>query len=150
MSDFLRPDDGGNTMTNSDIERKRANRLRQAMSSRGYGKATAIAAALGVSPAAVTKWTNGKSMSTDHACKMAALLDVSLDWLLMGRNDPDWLLPARLSETERDLIGKIRERPLRVARLLSRLLTEIPIEPRPDESRSLGKSGPPGGRPESA
>jgi len=60
------------------------------------------------------------------------LLDVSLDWLLMGRNSADWLRPNQLSETEADLIGRLRERPARIGQLLIRLTAEIPALPPPE------------------
>lgn len=99
------------------------------MITRGHRKATALAADLNISPAALTKWTQGHSMSVDHACSLAEVLDISLDWFLMGRNGPDWLLPDQLSEAELDLIGKLRERPARVAKLLVVLIHEIPPLP---------------------
>ncbi len=73
-------------------------------------------------------------MSVDHARTLAALLNVSLDWLLMGRNGPDWLRPDQLSELELDLIGKLRERPVRVTKLFIGLTAEIPKVPASDQS----------------
>ena len=66
-------------------------------------------------------------MSLDHVADLAHLLDVSLDWLLMGRNGPDWLRQDQLTAAECDIIEKMRARPPRLAALLSRLLGEIPV-----------------------
>lgn len=96
------------------------------METRGHRKATALAANLNISPAAITKWTQGHSMSIDHACDLAVVLDVSLDWLLMGRNGPDWLRPDELTKVELDLIDQLRARPTRFGHLLNALVREIP------------------------
>ena len=124
-------------MNNQLIDRERGSRIKKAMATRGYRKATALAAALEISPAAVTKWTQGYAMSVDHVRKLAALLDISLDWLLMGRNGPDWLRPDQLSEVELDLVGKLRERPVRIGHLLIRLTAEIPKVPIADRSNRM-------------
>nr|WP_295105377.1 helix-turn-helix transcriptional regulator [uncultured Caulobacter sp.] len=113
-------------MINQRLSKERGTRLRQAMMTRGHRKATALAADLNISPAALTKWTQGHSMSVDHACTLATVLDISLDWFLMGRNGPDWLLPDRLSEAELDIIGRLRERPTRISKVLVALIREIP------------------------
>ena len=123
-------------MNSQQIDRERGTRLRQAMMTRGHRKATALAAELDISPAAITKWTQGHAMSVDHACNLAVLLDISLDWLLMGRNGPDWLQPNQLSELELDLIGRLRERPTRIVELLIRLVTEIPKIPISEQSQA--------------
>ncbi|HTU11880.1 MAG TPA: helix-turn-helix transcriptional regulator [Allosphingosinicella sp.] len=113
-------------MGKQDKDRNRGNRLRQAMAMRGYGKATALAAGLDISPAAITKWTQGHAMSIGHVCSLARLLDISLDWFLMGRNGVDWLRPDQLSDVEINLLGQLRERPSRIGQILSRLINEIP------------------------
>ncbi|WP_428424451.1 helix-turn-helix domain-containing protein [Pararhizobium sp.] len=119
------------------IDRARGDRLKQAMTASGHRKATALAAELSISPAAITKWTQGHAMSVDHARNLAALLNVSLDWLLMGRNGPDWLRPGQLSELEIDLIGKLRERPTRITKLLIGLTTEMPKVPLPEQPKRV-------------
>ena len=58
-------------MTDTQIDRDRGVRLKQAMVTRGHRKATAFAADLDISPAAITKWTQGHAMSIDHACTLA-------------------------------------------------------------------------------
>lgn len=122
-------------MTSPQIDRERGRRLKLAMTTRGYRKATALAAGLAISPAAITKWTQGHAMSLHHVRHLAALLDISLDWLLMGRNGPDWMQPNQLSEVELDLIGKLRERPARIGQLLIRLAVEIPKIPVSEQAR---------------
>ena len=113
-------------MKSPQVDKNRGIRLKHAMETRGYRKATALAASLDISPAAITKWTQGHAMSLDHVANLAHLLDVSLDWLLMGRNEPDWLRQDQLTAVECEIIEKMRARPPRLATLLSRLLGEIP------------------------
>lgn len=112
-------------MKRQPINIERGNRFDQAMKSRGHLKAMALAAELDISPAAISKWKQGHAMSVDHACNVAGLLDISLDWLLLGRNSPDWLQPDRLSDSESELVSMLRQRPARVAQLLITLVSEI-------------------------
>lgn len=107
------------------IDKVRGVRLKQAMAERGRGKAMAFAAELNISPAALTKWTQGFGMSIEHACHLASELSISLDWLLMGRNGPDWMRVDQLSELESELLEKLRDRPLRITRLFVSLISEI-------------------------
>jgi transcriptional regulator with XRE-family HTH domain len=124
-------------MDQSQIDRDRGIRLKQAMAMRGHHKAMALAAELSISPAALTKWTQGHAMSVNHARKLASLLHVSLDWLLMGRNGPDLLQSDHLSALELDLIGKLRERPARITKLLIGLTVEMPKTPVSGQSKPI-------------
>lgn len=114
---------------------ERGKRFNQAMKMRGHLKAMALAAELGISPAAITKWKQGHAMSVDHACNFASLLDVLLDWLLMDRNSPDWLQPDQLSDTEIELVSMLRQRPERIGRLVITLLHEMRENAQVEESR---------------
>ncbi|URK85950.1 helix-turn-helix transcriptional regulator (plasmid) [Rhizobium sp. RCAM05350] len=124
-------------MDQPQIDRARGTRLKQAMVIRGHHKAMALAAELSISPAALTKWTQGHAMSVDHARKLAGLLNVSLDWLLMGRNGPDFLQSDHLSALELDLIEKLRERPARITKLLIGLAVEMPKTPATEQSKPV-------------
>ena len=86
----------------------------------------ALAAELEISPAALSKWAQGHSMSVDHACRLSQLLDVSLDWLLLGRNAPEWLQTDQLSRLELELLQHVRQRPARIMPLLISIVSEIP------------------------
>lgn len=107
-------------------DRERGKRIDQAMSSRGHGKALALAAELDISPAALTKWRQGHAMSLANACRLASLLDVSLDWLLLGRNSPDWLQSDQLAALEASLIDGLRRRPPKILQLFVELVEAIP------------------------
>jgi transcriptional regulator with XRE-family HTH domain len=116
-------------MREGNRDKARGQRLEQAIHANGQRKMMAIAAELGVSPAALSKWKNGGTMSTEHACKMADLLDVSLDWLLMGRNVPDWMREDQIGAEEIRLLSQLKERSPRIMHLIFELVCEIPRQP---------------------
>jgi transcriptional regulator with XRE-family HTH domain len=122
-------------MANETIDRDRGKRIEQAMMRRGHRKAMALAAELDISPAALTKWKQGHAMSLENACRLADLLDVSMDWLLLGRNAPDWLQADQLNTQEADLIDRLRRRPAHIIQLFAALLSEIPQVPPADNGR---------------
>jgi transcriptional regulator with XRE-family HTH domain len=79
----------------------RGNRLAEAMRLRGWNKQTALAEALGVKPSAVSRWLKNGSLSLDHAVALCDFLNISLDWLMLGRGTPDlarWPIPERPDE----------------------------------------------------
>ncbi|MBB1060867.1 helix-turn-helix transcriptional regulator [Lysobacter spongiae] len=55
------------------------------MSRRGVGKHCVLAAALGVTEGAVSRWCQGGPMSLANAIALCEYLEVSADWLLLGR-----------------------------------------------------------------
>lgn len=67
----------------------RGSRLAEAMLLRGWNKQTALAEALGVKPSAVSRWLKSGSLSFEHAVALCEFLDISLDWLMLGRGKPD-------------------------------------------------------------
>jgi len=85
----------------------------------------ALAAALEISPAAVSKWRQGHAMSIDHACRLSDLLNVSLDWLLMGKITSEWP-QHRLDHIEIDLVENLRSRPAHITQLVIAIVSEIP------------------------
>ena len=67
----------------------RGERIRQALSARGVRKQQALAAELDVHESAITRWKENQSMSLDSAVAFCAVLDISLDWLLLERGTID-------------------------------------------------------------
>jgi transcriptional regulator with XRE-family HTH domain len=67
----------------------RGSRLAEAMLLRGWNKQTALAEALGVRPSAVSRWLKSGSLSFEHAVAVCDFLNISLDWLMLGRGRPD-------------------------------------------------------------
>jgi transcriptional regulator with XRE-family HTH domain len=64
-------------------------RLREALSRRGVRKLYPLALEIGVDESALSRWRQGQPISLDNAVRLAGRLDVSLDWLLLGRGTPD-------------------------------------------------------------
>lgn len=113
-------------MQNQTIDRDRGNRIAKAMEKHGLCKAMAFAAELGVSEAAVSKWKHGHTMSLENACLLASKLDVSLDWLLLGRDIAEWPERRHLSEREIELCEQTERRRAQIVKILIALLVEIP------------------------
>ena len=67
----------------------RGERIREALAKRGVRKQQALAAELEVHESAITRWKENKEMSLANAVALSAALDISLDWLLLGRGTID-------------------------------------------------------------
>ena len=63
----------------------RGERLCLAMDAMGVRKQQAFAFQLKVHESAITRWKANRSLSLDNAIAICAALDISLDWLLLGR-----------------------------------------------------------------
>jgi hypothetical protein len=75
----------------------RGERLRLAMDARGVRKQHAFAFQLKVHESAISRWKANRSFSLDNAIAVCAALDISLDWLLLGRGTMD---SHKVSETK--------------------------------------------------
>jgi len=67
----------------------RGERLQTAMAARGIRKQIVLALELGVNESAISRWQQGAGLSLDHAVKLCETLDISLDWLILGRGSMD-------------------------------------------------------------
>lgn len=67
----------------------RGERLRLAMEARRVRKQQALAFQLGVHESAITRWKEDGSLSLPNAIALCDALDISLDWLLLGRGTID-------------------------------------------------------------
>ena len=63
----------------------RGARIAQALKLRGVRKQQALASELNVHESAITRWKGGEAMSLENAVAFCAALDISADWLLLGR-----------------------------------------------------------------
>ncbi|MDR7297540.1 transcriptional regulator with XRE-family HTH domain [Pelomonas aquatica] len=63
-------------------------RLIAAMQLRGNFKATALACALAVNEAAISRWKRGGPITLHHAIRLCDTLDISMDWLIRGIGHP--------------------------------------------------------------
>ncbi len=62
-------------------------RIGQALKRRGVTKQQTLAAELAVHESTVTRWRNGAALSVVHAIALCQALDISADWLLLGRGE---------------------------------------------------------------
>ncbi len=76
----------------------RGARIGQALKRRGVTKQQTLAAELAVHESTVTRWRNGAALSVEHAIALCVALDISADWLLLGRG-----------EMEAHKVGGVRE-----------------------------------------
>ncbi len=63
----------------------RGDRLLDAIRARGVAKMMNLARDLNVDESAISRWKRGGAMSLDSAAGIAEVLDISLDWLVLGR-----------------------------------------------------------------
>ena len=97
----------------------RGERLCLAMDARGVRKQQAFAFQLKVHESAITRWKANRSLSLDHAIAVCAALDISLDWLLLGRGTMEShkiAITEAVQNEESCLVAPFRH--------LSRLLTQ--------------------------
>jgi transcriptional regulator with XRE-family HTH domain len=67
----------------------RGERLMAAMKARRIPKLSVLAAALNVSESAVSRWRRNGPMTVDNVEAVCRFLDISADWLLLGRGSMD-------------------------------------------------------------
>ncbi|MGN7291912.1 helix-turn-helix domain-containing protein [Rhizobium sp. SAFR-030] len=64
-------------------------RLKLALRIRGIRKQMAFASEIGVSESVVSRWKRGGGLSLGNAMRICETLDISMDWLLLGRGTMD-------------------------------------------------------------
>lgn len=100
----------------------RGERLQQAIRWRNHAKMLGLAHDLEVDESAISRWKRGGPMSLDHACRICVVLDVSMDWLILGRGEIEGHKHADASEAERRLIDSLRRLPPAATELLAALV----------------------------
>lgn len=100
----------------------RGERLQQAIRRRNYSKMWSLAQDLDVDESAISRWKRGGSMSLDHARRICLVLDVSMDWLILGRGDIEGHKVVGASLEERRLISSLRALPPEATDLLNSLV----------------------------
>lgn len=63
--------------------------MKQAWAVKGLGKQMALAFELEVHQSTITRWMDDGPMSLASACRVCEVLDISLDWLILGRGFMD-------------------------------------------------------------
>jgi transcriptional regulator with XRE-family HTH domain len=80
---------GADEPRDTDAMRLVGHRLQLAMRRRGVAKQMAFAAQLAVDESAISRWQRGANMTLRNAMRLCEALDISLDWLLLGRGSMD-------------------------------------------------------------
>jgi hypothetical protein len=122
----------GHTVDLTDA-RQRGERVHIAIQQRGTIKLTALAAELGVTAGALTRWRQGGPMSLENGARFCQVLDVSLDWLVMGRANPDYHRQRAPNEDRQRLLRALNALPPgsegHIASLLE-TLANVGVQPR--------------------
>lgn len=86
----------------------RGDRLSHAIKGRGIAKMMALALDLDVHESAISRWRKGGPMSLENAARISEVLDISLDWLVLGRGEMDTHTSERLAVEEFELVQAVR------------------------------------------
>jgi transcriptional regulator with XRE-family HTH domain len=86
----------------------RGDRLSRAIKDRGISKMMALAMDLAVHESAISRWRKGGPMSLEHAARISEVLNISLDWLVLGRGEMDPPTQNGLAEEEHELLRAAR------------------------------------------
>lgn len=68
----------------------------------------ALALDLNVHESAISRWRKGGPMTLDNAAKLSEVLDISLDWLVLGRGDMDRHTAEPLRSGEVEILQSLR------------------------------------------
>lgn len=86
---------------------------------------SSLALSVGVSPATITGWLNGKSPTIENLAKVATALNVSLCWLVNGAGPMRLHGPMHVTKAEEELLLQLRYFPEEVFDHLSVFLAAI-------------------------
>lgn len=75
---------------------------------RGVSKMMALAHDLNVNESAISRWRQDGAMSLANAARVAEVLDISMDWLILGRGAMDIHKTPDLKTEEFELIQAVR------------------------------------------
>lgn len=106
------------------MTKNRGERLMAAMKARRIPKLSVLAAALNVSESAVSRWRRNGPMTVDNVEAVCRFLDISADWLLLGRGSMD--LPGACDHARgEEWTLALQHIPARAQRELLRFLQSI-------------------------
>lgn len=92
----------------------------------------AFAAEVGVDDSVVSRWQKGKSLSMPNAIRVCEVLDISLDWLLLGRGTIDSHHQPHPSAPRDRLLSATSGLPDPIVNALAAMAEEIRAELDPD------------------
>jgi transcriptional regulator with XRE-family HTH domain len=91
-----------------DRRMSRGERVNHAIKARGVQKMLSLALDLDVDESAISRWKKGGPMSLKSAARLARTLDISLDWIVLGRGEMELHKKLALRSDERKLIKLLR------------------------------------------
>lgn len=103
----------------------RGERLSFALRLRRLPKMTSLAAELGVDESAISRWRRGGAMSLQSAGRLCEALDISLDWLMLGRGEVEGHKQFSITVQEQELLELVRALPPVAGQALRQLLAPI-------------------------
>lgn len=103
----------------------RGERLRQALEARGIHKQMALANELGVDESAISRWQRDSGLSLAHAARLCEVLDISLDWLILGRGNMDLHRPPEIAANAASSIEPLESLPAPVFAAIRNLIRAI-------------------------
>lgn len=102
----------------------RGERLQKALEARGIRKQMALAAELSVDESAISRWQRNAGLSLTHAARLCEVLDISLDWLILGRGDMDLHRRPDVATAQRNIADQLSSLPSPITEAISKL-TEV-------------------------
>lgn len=84
---------------------------------------------LEVDESAISRWKQDGAMSLTNAARIAEVLDVSMDWLILGRGEMDVHKSAELQPREAELVRTLRDFPGEAVEDLARFLAMVRPKP---------------------
>jgi hypothetical protein len=87
----------------------RGDRLSRAIKGRGISKMMALALDLDVHESAISRWRKGGPMSLENAARISEVLDISLDWLVLGRGEMNAGSAESLASEEAEILNAFRQ-----------------------------------------
>jgi transcriptional regulator with XRE-family HTH domain len=103
----------------------RGKRLHQALTIRKIKKLYVLAIEVGVSESAISRWKKGGAISADHVVKLCKVLDISIDWFLLGRGNMDSHKKSVVYKDEHNAVEYLNELPEEASKLLMEFISTI-------------------------
>lgn len=93
-------------MITEDFPEHWGNRLRCYLKEQNNLKQLALANAIGVEESTISRWLSGGNIKVSHLVSLCNYLDISLDWLIMGRGTP---VLHKISEADSIMLKELPE-----------------------------------------
>ena len=86
-----------------------SNRIHYALHYAQVRKLSALALEIGVDESAISRWKKTGNISINNASSLCKILDISLDWVILGRGDIQQHKQFIVTESEREMIYELRK-----------------------------------------